>query len=69
MTEDEFAEILESVPGSHERFVEGVLCDAEEFGTADGIARFIRENPELGAGYVAEHSAKIAGLDSTGYGP
>ena len=62
MTEEELEEMLERVPGSHEHFVEGVLSDAEEFGAADGIARFIRENPGLGAGYVAEHSAKLAGL-------
>lgn len=62
MTEEELEEMLERVPRSHPRFVEGVLSDAEEFGTADGIACFIRESPGLGAGYVAEHSAKLAGL-------
>ena len=62
MTEEELEGMLERVPRSHERFIEGVLSDAEEFGTADGIACFIRENPELGAGYVAEHSAKLSGL-------
>lgn len=62
MTEEELEEMHERVPRSHPWFVEGVLSDAEEFGAADGIARFIRENPGLGAGYVAEHSAKLAGL-------
>ena len=42
MTEEELEEMLERVPRSHPRFVEGVLSDAEEFGTADGIACFIR---------------------------
>lgn len=59
MTEEELEEMLERVPRSHPRFVEGVLSDAEEFGTADGIACFIRESPGLGAGYVAEHSANV----------
>ena len=40
----------------------GSAMTEEEFGAADGISRFIRENPGLGAGYVAEHSAKLAGL-------
>lgn len=32
MTEEELEEMLERVPRSHPRFVEGVLSDAEEFG-------------------------------------
>ena len=31
MTEEELEEMLERVPRSHPRFVEGVLSDAEEF--------------------------------------
>ena len=35
MTEEELEEMLERVPRSHPRFVEGVLSDAEEFGTLE----------------------------------
>lgn len=62
MTEKEFIALLKTVPGSHREFVSGVVNDAREFGTMEEITRFICENPDKSAGYVVEHSTKLAGL-------
>jgi len=62
MTDSEFRELLERVPGSYPAFVDGVMDDAREFGFVDKVVAFIEENPSATAGKVATLTGKLAGF-------